>query len=350
MNPMMLEDAEYLAKSGAAYWETLAGKTVFISGATGLLGSQTVLALDAYNRIKDGKITIYAHVRNKAKAEKLFAGATDHLKILCGDMTEPVSVDGEIDYIIHAASMTSSKDFVEKPVETIMTGITATNNYLKLAADKKVRGFLYLSSLEAYGVIDPPIEKVTEEDYGRINQLSVRSSYSEGKRMAECLVASYASEYGVPAKIVRLCQTFGPGISYDDGRVFAQFARAAIEGTDIVLKTKGETYRNYCYTRDAVAGMLTVLTRGEVGEAYNIAAAGTGISIADMAHMIADEFGEGRTKVVFDIAEDATKLGYNPKIVIELDTQKTERLSWRSEIGLKESFERLIAYMKSIRA
>lgn len=79
--------------------------------------------------------------------------------------------------------------------------------------------------------------------------------------MIECMCVSYGSEYGVPVKIVRLSQTFGPGVSYEDGRVFAQFARAAIENKNIVLKTKGETYRNYCYTRDAVIGILCVLLK-----------------------------------------------------------------------------------------
>lgn len=349
MNQTILEDVTYLANGRMIPWDRLREKSFFITGATGLLGSQVVLALDQYNKMYDGRITIYALVRNMDKARKWFGECTDYVRVVQGDITQPITLSDHIDYVIHGASMTSSKDFVDLPVETIMTGINGTNNLLSFARQKGVRGFLYLSSLEAYGTTDPKRKTIKEEDSGYINQLSVRSSYSEGKRIAECLCISYASEYKVPVKIVRPCQTFGPGVAYSDNRVFAQFARSAIEGTDIILKTKGETFRNYCYTSDAVTGMLKVLLDGDVGEAYNLANPDTGISICDMAQMFADEFSHGRSKVVFDIAEDATKLGYNPVVKIRLDTKKLERLGWKAEVDLKTSCQRLIEYMEAVR-
>ena len=155
--------------------------------------------------------------------------------------------------------------------------------------------------------------------------------------MAECLCISYGHEYGVPVKIVRLSQTFGPGVSYSDNRVFAQFARCAIENQDIVLKTKGETYRNYCYIRDVVTGILCVLLKGNSNEAYNIANKDTGISICDMAHMIADDIADKKINVVFDIADDIAKLGYGPTIKISLDTDKIEQLGWKAEVGIEDT-------------
>ena len=95
---------------------------------------------------------------------------------------------------------------------------------------------VYLSSLEVYGTPEKDADLITENDYGYIEPLSVRSSYSEGKRMVECLCASYAHEYSVPVKIARLSQTFGPGVAYEDGRVFAEFARCALEQRDIVTQ------------------------------------------------------------------------------------------------------------------
>ena len=209
-----------------------------------------------------------------------------------------------------------------------------------------VKGMVYLSSLEVYGVTDPEKKSIKENEYGYIEQMVPRSSYSEGKRMAECLCISYGHEYGVPVKIVRLSQTFGPGVSYSDNRVFAQFARCAIENQDIVLKTKGETYRNYCYIRDAVTGILCVLLKGNFNEAYNIANKDTGISICDMAHMIADDIADKKINVVFDIADDIAKLGYGPTIKISLDTDKIEQLGWKAEVGLKDAFERMIQSMR----
>lgn len=349
LHRILQEDIEYIANVDFIPWDKLCGKKVVVTGATGLLGSQVVYAIDEYNKVKSADITVYAVARNQSKASKLFADCTDMVKVIIADMTEDLSdkiADERIDYIVHTASITSSRDFVEKPVETIISGINSTNLMLKLASDRNVQKFVYLSSLEAYGVTDPSMESVKETDSGYINQLEVRSSYSEGKRMAECLCMSYASEYNVPVNIIRLCQTFGAGVAYGDNRVFAQFARAIIEEKDIVLKTKGETYRNYCYTRDAVAGMLLVMLAGENKEVYNIANFDTGISICDMAKILCDNLSEGKSKVVFDIAEDASKLGYGPTIKIRLDTKKVEKLGYKPSVDLLESYNRMIEYMK----
>lgn len=348
MNKILLEDITNIASSDIISWDKLAGKSVFVTGATGLIGSQIVLGIDQHNKLYGTSIKVYALARNEQKANKLFGECTENVVTVLGDMCEPYSIDGDVDYIIHGASMTSSKDFVEKPVETILTGIKSTTLVLDFARQKKVSGFVYLSSLESYGVTSAELKTVKETDYGFIDQLSPRSSYSEGKRIAECLCASYGSEYGVPTKVVRLCQTFGAGVDYSDNRVFAQFAKCVIEGKDIVLKTKGETYRNYCYTSDAVVGILCVLLDGNVGEAYNIANQDTGISIADMAKMVADKLSMGEIKVCFDIAEDATKLGYGPIIKVALDTTKLEALGWKANVDLEETFRRTIEYMRSL--
>ena len=324
----------------------LKGKSVLVTGATGLIGSQIVLALDRYNQLHEGRIKIYALARNEEKAARVLAGCSEYVRIILGDIKMPIDITEEIDYIIHGASMTSSKEFVDYPVETILTGMEGTDNVLRFADSKKVKGMVYLSSLEVYGVTDPEKKSIKENEYGYIEQMVPRSSYSEGKRMAECLCISYGHEYGVPVKIVRLSQTFGPGVSYSDNRVFAQFARCAIENQDIVLKTKGETYRNYCYIRDAVTGILCVLLKGNSNEAYNIANKDTGISICDMAHMIADDIADKKINVVFDIADDIAKLGYGPTIKISLDTDKIEQLGWKAEVGLKDAFERMIQSMR----
>ena len=349
MNSILLEDVNNIANSQMVSWDKLQGKSIFITGATGLIGSQIVLGIDQHNKNFGTDIKVYALARNLDKASRLFGECTENVVTVHGDMCGEFAIDGPVDYIVHGASMTSSKDFVEKPVETILTGINSTANILNFARDKKVSGFVYLSSLEAYGVTDPSLTSVKETDYGFIDQLSPRSSYSEGKRMAECLCASYASEYAVPAKLVRLCQTFGAGVDYSDNRVFAQFAKSVIEGNDIVLKTKGETYRNYCYTSDAVTGILCALLDGNVGEAYNIANPTTGISIADMAKMVAHKLSWDAIKVCFDIADDATKLGYGPTIKVALDTTKLEALGWKATVDLEETFRRTIEYLKDVR-
>ena len=182
---------------------------------------------------------------------------------------------------------------------------------------------------------------------GVIDCLNTRSSYSEGKRIVECLCASYAAEYGVPVKIARLTQVFGPGVSYSDNRVFAQFARSVIEKKNIILKTEGDTLRNYCYITDAIKALLVILLKGSSGEAYNIANMKTAISIAEMAQLVVDLFPESNSKVVFDIVDDIGKLGYNSTVKICLDSSKLQQLGWEAKIDLKEMFRKLVSSMKN---
>ncbi len=330
----------------------IANSTVFVSGATGLLGSQVVKALACFNRLKNTQIKMIALVRSMDKAKKVFGDLLKRgdITLMVGDVNHAISCPGAIDYVIHGASATSSRYFVEKPVETIGTALDGTRNVLEFARDKRVRGMVYLSSLEVYGTPLQTGQRIAEADYGYIDPLSVRSSYSESKRMAECLCVSYAKEYGVPVKVARLSQTFGAGVSYDDGRVFAEFARCAVEGRDIVLHTQGNTVRSYCYSRDAVSAILYILLKGEAAEAYNVTNMDTAISIREMAELVAQTLSHGRSSVVVDIPDDLASFGYNPEMVIRLDAEKLERLGWRPTVGLQEMYERMAAssFQKSV--
>ena len=190
----------------------------------------------------------------------------------------------------------------------------------------------------------PDTFEVTESSLGTIDWTQVRSSYSEGKRMVECLCRSYADEYKVPVVIARLAQTFGAGIDNTDQRVYAQFARAVVNQTDIILKTKGETVRNYCYLSDAVAAVLYLVEKGEMGEIYNVANEDTACSIAEMATMVAN-LSNGKTKVVFEITDDSNKLGYLPTFKIKLLSNKLQALGWTPLVNLKDAFQKTIDSM-----
>lgn len=348
-NKILLEDFTQIAKNYD--FSALKNSSVFITGSTGLLGSQLVLFLDYLNQAQNYGITINALVRSKEKAERVFGDTFRRVNCIYGDVLNLPEVSGQIDCVIHGASITSSKAFVEKPVETIDIALNGTKNILNLAKIKSVKSFVYLSSLEVYGTFssENEVKNVTENDFGYIDSMSVRSSYSEGKRLCETLGKAYQSEYGIPIKVARLCQTFGCGVEYNDNRVFAQFARSIIENKNIVLKTKGETVRNYCYTSDAISGILTVLIKGKNGEAYNIANPNSTISIADMADLFCGLFKESKSKVVFDIAEDVSKLGYNPVVKLQLDSSKLQSLGWISSVSLSDSIKKLVEYMKASR-
>ena len=205
---------------------------------------------------------------------------------------------------------------------------------------------VYLSSMEAYGVVAPENYIVRETDYGYIDTLQVRSSSLEGKRMAEGICGAYAHEYQVPVKTARLAQTFGAGIARTENRVFAQFAHSIMDGTDIVLHTDGSKAHCYCYTSDAVLGLLTVLLRGKDGEAYNISNEATFGTIREMAEMLINAYPESGSRLIFDIPEDANKFGYAPTSRMLVNSEKLNALGWRAEVGLQEMFERLMGSMR----
>lgn len=345
-NKVLNEDITALANS--IICDEIKGKTFFITGATGLIGSVCVKALLKCNDLFGADIKVVAFMRNPEKAKSVFEGyESESLIFVTGDINDKITYEGEVDYIIHGASATSSRFYVSNPVETVNTAIAGTNNTLKFALQKKVSGFVYLSSLEVYGTPDPTLEAIKEDYSGYIDQTSVRSSYSESKRLAETLCCSYASEYGVPVKIARLSQTFGAGVEYNDGRVFAEFARCAIEGKDIVLHTKGKTVRSYCYTTDAVDAIFKILLKGENMNAYNVTNMNTACSIYEMGEIVCKAFPESAIKVLIDIPKDAFSFGYNPEMIIKLDSAKLENLGWQPKYNIEDMFKRLVESMKN---
>ena len=324
----------------SALYPELKGKSILITGATGLIGSCLVRRLlETAEEERPEEILLL--VRNEAKAMEKFQDALDHVTIISGDITDPPEIFQNVDYIIHAASQTSSKAFVDIPVDVILTNILGTRNMLELAKMKKSQGFVYTSTMEVYGTPQTD-EKITENHGCDLNTMKVRSSYPESKRVCEALCVAYASQFGVPAKVVRLTQTFGPGVEYDDPRVFAEFARCAVEKRDIFLQTKGETKRSYLYTEDAVEAILTVLVRGEAGEAYNAANEETYCTIREMAETVAKEFGEGRVQVRNETRESEKTRAYAPVLHMNLDTEKLRKLGWQPKVGLTESYFKML--------
>lgn len=316
--------------------------SILITGATGLIGSWLVFSFLAANRIKNSNNKIYALVRDFEKAKKLFKNVLDNpnLEIITQDIREKIQITGKIDYIFHCANITSSKMMIEKPNEVISSTIEGTKNVLDFALEKKAK-VLYLSSVEIYGKHKEKKEDIKEDDYGVLDSKNIRNCYPISKKMAENLCIAYFVQSNLDVKIARLTQTFGSGISKNDNRVFAQFAKAIIKKQDIVLKTDGLSYKNYCYITDAISSLLTIMKKGKQSEIYNVANYNTAITIKDLALKLIEKYKTSEIKYEID-----DKNPYLDNVHLKLNSQLLQSLGWKPKVGLDEMFERLIEYLK----
>ncbi len=323
-----------------SFKEKLRNKSVLITGGTGLIGSYLIRFLQYLNQEYHLNIKLFGLARSKEKVEKM--ELEENVSWIYQEMKNEIDISYPIDFIIHTASPTDSSYFVHFPVEVINDTIMGLNSILRLAQTCHTQSVIFLSSLEVYGnCIEDRFIK--ENEYFSIDCTNVRNSYSEGKKMLECLCASYAVEYKVPVKIVRLGQCFGPGVNYQDNRVFAQFARAVIEQRDIILATKGETKRSYCSIQDAILGIFTVLLNGKNGEAYNLASDDSYESIYNLALLFAKGTG---SKIIIEEQQDNKYLG---TIKFGLNTEKIKTIGFTSLEDLQDMVVKLKKYFTLIR-
>lgn len=317
----------------------LKDKTVMVTGATGLLGSCTVKCLLGLNKAYQLNLQVIAVVRNLDKAKMMLGDGVSNLTyyLYNFDSAEPFLAP-KFDYIFHYASPTTSRYFVEHPVETIKSVVNGTEAMLDYQRRNPNACMVYASSMEVYGVITDDSKSLDESMLGSLSLTDTRSCYPQGKRMAELMCFTYAKEYQLHVRIGRLAQTFGAGIASSDNRVFAQFARSIINNEDIILHTEGKPARDYCYTTDAIRGLFFILMRGEDGECYNIANEDTYCTIREMADMLCREFNPNSHTVI----QLKSGLGYPATTKLKLSTSKLRKLGWQPRIGLKDMFARLI--------
>lgn len=321
--------------------------TCCITGATGYIGS----ALVRYLLKKEqglGQMTgirILAPVRDLQKAARMFPEGVEFLQTdLCDRQCvgRMLKAGNTADYLIHCASVTKSEEMTAHPVEVTESIVDTTKNILEFARHRRIKSMVYLSSMEVYGKIDCGKERRTQEweaCRGEVEILNARSCYPMGKRMAESLCYSYYKEYGIPVKIARLAQTFGKEIMDTDNRVYAQFARAAKNGRNIVLHTDGSSMGNYCELDDAVRGILMILEKGKDGEAYNVVNEENTMTIRQMAELVADRVAGGKIRVV---CERTNENSYAPYTGLRLSGKKLESLGWRPTKTLYDMYQGIL--------
>ena len=333
------KDIHELIASNKELFSNLRGARVLVTGATGLVGSMVTKAIIIANNLYKYDISVVGYIRNKQKAKEIFGN-------LFGSIEFTLDLNVNCDYIIHTISPTASKFFVEQPVETIKSSVLSTIESLETAKANNAE-MVYLSSMEQYGVPYQAGQTMTEDKIGIIDHLNVRSSYSESKRLCECLCASYAKEYGVDVKIARLAQTFGAGIPISDNRMPIQFARAVVEQKDIVLHTEGKSLSNFVYLTDAIAGILTILQKGIPGEAYNVCNDSETRSVREIAELVCCNLSNGSTSCKVELLDNT---GYAPDVDMYLNSNKLINLGWQPRVDMLKAYQYLINYLEEKKA
>lgn len=312
----------------------LFGKSIMITGATGMICSAVAELLFWLNKELDANIHIILAGRNRERMQQrfyVFKEGIDY-SFLEYDATKENVIDLSPDYIIHGASPADPASFVKQPVETMFANLIGLKSLLDIAKENPRTRFLYVSSSEVYGKKDEN-RPYHESDYGYVDILNPRACYPSSKRAAETMCAAYREEYGVDFVVVRPGHIYGPSITETDSRASAQFTRKVVDRENIVMKSAGTQLRSYTYTLDCASAILTVLLKGKCGEAYNISNPQSVVSIREMAEYMAKATG---VKVVFEQASDLEKRSYNMMDNSSLDSSKLEDLGWCGRYGIEE--------------
>jgi nucleoside-diphosphate-sugar epimerase len=325
LQQLLDEDLDSVCAELRDEFASMAGARLLITGGGGFLGYYLVQAALHWNRSQTASARLDVVVY-----DNYMRGMPDWLEGLRGqpnlslrrhDMIDPLPQDmGHFDYIVHAAGIASPIYYRAQPLKCIDANINGLRNLLdysvrERAAGRPLRGFLFYSSSEIYG--DPVATAIpTPETYrGNVSCTGPRACYDESKRFGETLCVVFAKQEGIPVRIARPFNNYGPGLKITDGRVIPDFARDIFAGRDVVILSDGSPRRTFCYATDAIVGYYKVLVRGADGEPYNIGIDRPEITIAQLAdHVVtaASELFGYQGKVVLGQSSEADYLIDNP--------------------------------------
>ena len=325
--------------------DELRGKSVMITGAAGLVCTSVVDILFRYNDTHDEKITILAAGRWPEEMYVRFNDMVnrDDFVFVEYDASKADNIlTVHADYIIHGASNASPNMIIKEPVETMLSNFLGMKFLLDYSKEQGTKRILYISSIEVYGEKEGS-EPYREGQYGYIDLLKARNSYSVSKRAAETLCASYADEYGMESVIVRPGHIYGPTASPYDNRVASAWSYAVARGEDIVMKSDGAQIRSYCYCLDTASAILKVLLKGENVHAYNISNPDSIISIREMAEILARS---AHVDLKMELPTEEEKKGFNPMSNSSLVSDELQKLGWKGLFDAESGFSHTVRILK----
>ena len=322
-------------------WKQLNGKTVLVTGATGMLASYATWLLLYLHEEAGIDVSVVALCRNPQKAEQYYGSyvGMPYFHLLTQDVCDPIVYDGTVDYIFHLAGNASPHFINTDPVGIMKCNLVGTMNVLELARKRQTAKVVFASTREVYGA-NEHTDRLDECSYGVLDPLDARSCYPESKRAAETLLKSYYLQYGVAFNTIRIAHAYGPTMKLEkDGRVMADLISDVVAGRDIVLKSSGEAIRAFLYITDAVLGMFTVLFKGKAGEVYNLANETEPVSIRDLAQRLASSRND---KTIHVVINESDQRGYCAYRRTALDTTAIEQLGWKPQVPLREGIIRVL--------
>jgi len=308
---------------------------VLITGGAGFIGSHLCDRL-----LAEGHDVI--------AMDNLSTGSVDNITHLAGherfefikhDVTNYIFVGGDLDAVLHLASLPSPVDYLNYPIQTLKVGALGTHKTLGLAMAKGAR-YLLASTSEVYG--DPLVHPQEEEYWGNVNPVGPRGVYDESKRFGEALTMAYHRYHGVDTRIVRIFNTYGPRMRIDDGRVVPNFIGQALRGDPLTVYDEGTHTRSFCYISDLVEGIVRLLHSDEtmpVNLGNNAE-----ITILDFAKKVLQVSGSD-SPIKFVTPKDA-RTKDDPKKRCP-DIGKAKRvLDWEPQVSLDEGLKLTIDYFR----